>query len=122
MKSGHCSLNHPYFSIDYFNFDCLQAFTFTRTTDTQPRQRLIKRIMIMADEMFAITCEKAAIVKIQTKRQVPATILISHQLALKARQKTLRQFAAARKLKLHRLPLQHLIYPRNFYPIHPERL
>ncbi len=78
--------------------------------------------MIVADEMVAIACEETTIIKIQAERQMSATIFISDQLALKARQKSLRRFAAARKLKFHRLALQHLIRPRNFYPAHPQSL
>jgi hypothetical protein len=79
--------------------------------------------MIVADEMVAVACEKSTIVKIQTERQMAATILISDQLSLKARQKSLRGLAAAaHKLKFHRLALQHLIGSRNFYPAHPQSL
>ena len=63
----------PHFPINHFNLDRLQTVTLTRTADAQAGQRLIKRVMIVADEMVAIASENTAIIKIQAERQMPAT-------------------------------------------------
>ena|SRR5579884_523070 len=109
---------NPDVAIHDFNRQRAQTLAFAWPADAQPGQWLVNRIMILTNEMRAVSVKETGIGKIEPQREMTAAIFVSHEPAFVSGKKTFSRFAVLGESKFQRSAFGHIVGARHFESCH----